>query len=85
MPGEGHGGVDGKAECRPARNVQREVSAHVHAREADERHDGGNDSAPGWAQAREGRRAQGDRHARVPGQVPEPAACPTRFAAPAVR
>ena len=72
MPDEGHGGVDGEAECRPARNVQREVSAHVDARKADERRDGGDGSAPGRAEAREGSRTQGDRHARVPGQVPEP-------------
>jgi hypothetical protein len=30
------------------------------------------DSAPGRAQTREGGRAQGDRHPRVPRQVPEP-------------
>ena len=72
MPDQGHGSVDGEAKCRPARNVQREVSAHVNAGEADDRHGGGNDGAPGRAQSWEGSRAQRDRHARVPGQVPEP-------------
>ena len=48
------------------------MSAHVNAGEANDRHDGGNCSAPGRAQSREGRRAQGYGHARVPGEIPEP-------------
>ena len=68
LPGEGHGSADGQAKRRPARNVQREVSAHVDAGEADDRHGGGNDGAPGRAQSREGSRAQGDRDTRVPGR-----------------
>jgi hypothetical protein len=72
MPDQGHGGLDGEAEPGPARNVQREVSTHVNAGEANDRRGSGNDGAPGRAQSREDSRAQGDRHARVSGQVPQP-------------
>jgi hypothetical protein len=72
MPDQGYGSVDGEAKCRSAGNVQREVSAYVDAGEGGDRHGGGNDGAPGRAQSREGSRAQGDCHTRVPGQVPEP-------------
>jgi hypothetical protein len=66
MPGQGHGGLDGQPEPGPACNVQREVSAHVNAREANDRHRSGNNSASGRAEPREGRRAHGERDARVP-------------------
>jgi hypothetical protein len=67
VPDEGRGGAGREAECRPARDVQGEVSAYVDAGEADDRHCGGNDGAPGRAEAREGSGAQGDRDACVPG------------------
>src|SRR6201981_3595039 len=66
MPEHGYGGLDGEPESGPACNVEREVSAYVNARQADNRHRSGNSSAPGRAQSWEGGRAQGDRHARVP-------------------
>ncbi len=77
MPGESNGGVDCEAERRPARNVQRKVSAHVDAGQAGDRYYGGSDSAPGRAQTREDSRAQGNRHTRVPGQIPEPGSIAT--------
>ena len=48
------------------------MSAHVNAGEANGRHDGGDSGSPGRAQPREGRRAHGHGHARVPGEIPEP-------------
>jgi hypothetical protein len=48
------------------------MSAHIDAGEANDRHDGGNNSAPGRAQPRKGRRAHGHGHGRVPGEIPEP-------------
>jgi len=77
MPDLGHGSLDGKPESGPARNVEREVSAYVNARQANDRHGSGNNSAPGRAQSRECSRAQGDRHARVPRQVTEPGSIAT--------
>jgi hypothetical protein len=67
LPDESHSAVDRQAECRPARNVQREVSTHVDAREANHRRHGHDDQATVRAEAREGSRPQGDCHARVPG------------------
>ena len=72
MPDEGHGGLDGQAESGPARNVQREVSAHVNTGEADDRHGSGNDSAPGRAQSQE---------TAVPRATATPA-CPDRYPSP---
>ena len=70
--GKTYGCFDGEAQRRPARNVERQVGAHVDPGQAHDRDGGHGESAAGRPEAGKGSSAQGDGNAGVPGEVPQP-------------
>ena len=74
--------ISGESQRRAARDVEREMSAHVETGQPDQGHGGQGEGAARRAEPGQGGGAQSDADGGVPGQVSEPGGFPAATAAP---